>query len=90
MTFTRFSLMVSALLALAWATVGAGPTGPRLVRQDGTDDLDGVADLTHGVMKWSHGAFLYKDTGTVPPSFYTLGRDGQSNSPATTRQPAQE
>lgn len=83
MTFTRFSLMVSALLALAWATVGAGPTGPQIVRQGGTDNLDGVADLTHGVMKWSHGAFLYKDTGTTPPSFYTLGRDGQLIATAT-------
>jgi hypothetical protein len=49
--------------------------------------LHGIADSTHGQLKWGHGAFVYKDCGTYPPAFYTLDREGNWISSATFRAP---
>lgn len=87
MSLKRWLFTFSAVFALAWISTGADAPGIRLVRESGSDTLHGIADPTHGAMKWSHGAFLYKESGTYPPAFYTLDREGNWIYSATFRGP---
>src|SRR5580658_5021230 len=86
MSLRHWLLTFSAVFAIAWISVGADAPGIQLVRESGSDMLHGIANTTHGAMKWSHGAFLYKDS-TYPPAFYTLDREGNWISSATFRAP---
>jgi hypothetical protein len=80
-----FSFVLSGVFAFAWIA-GAADTGAlTAVRQSSTGSLDAVVDQSHGHLKWSHGMFLYMDSGVNarPPSFYTLDREGKLITSAT-------
>ena len=49
-------------------------------------NLDPVADRSRGSLKWSNGAFLFKEaTGAAAPIFHTLDREGRLVSSFTLR-----
>lgn len=78
MTFKCLALPFLGVLTFTLIVKGADAPGPKLASQASTDKLDGVADLTHGLLKWSHGAFLYMDaTGGVAPSILHPGSRGE-------------
>ncbi|MGI9074292.1 MAG: hypothetical protein ACR2JB_23935 [Bryobacteraceae bacterium] len=86
MSFRRLPVRFAGLLALTSLTAAVAEAfGPQLIAQTKIIALDSIVDRSHGAVKWSHGAFLYADLGAggVPPTFYTLDRDGRLLSSAT-------
>lgn len=77
---------ILSLSLLALAAVQAVPAEDvQLVPKATIPAVDGLADVTQGSIKWSHGAFLYHDSrnGGAPPTFLTLDRNGSAVSSAT-------
>jgi hypothetical protein len=87
MSLKRCALAFLVVFAFACVSFEADAPGIQLVRESGSDTLHGIADPTHGAIKWSHGAFLYGEFGTYPPAVYTLDREGNWISSATVRAP---
>ncbi len=54
----------------------AGIPALTLSPESGTFTLNGV-DYTHGVTKWTHGAFVYRTASQTVPTFYVLNRQGE-------------
>ncbi len=79
MILKRFPVGLAGLLAIAPVMVAAagGPV-PQIMVESKTITLDPIADQTRGATKWSHGAFLFQTVGAgLPPTFYTLDREGR-------------
>jgi len=75
MTATSFCRALSLTLS---AALTFADSATMLVKQTGTDMLDPHANPGYGVLKWSHGAFIYTDSESVPgPSLYVLNADGE-------------
>lgn len=75
MTFKPFVLLCSCVSVFTWMLAKADSPGFRLVRQDGTDQINPIRSNLN--MKWSHGAYIAMDwTAAQPPVFYTVDRDG--------------
>ncbi len=77
-TKTGLSLGVCLGLFLL-SNLGKSQTNtPRLTLSSrGSITLNGVADTTHGVIKWTHGAFLYQTLGEKLPTFDVLNPQGE-------------
>lgn len=81
MIFKRLPVALVVLTSLAAA---ADPAGQHILVQTKSIDLDPPADPHRGGMYWSHGAFLFETVSFgLPPTFYTLDREGRLLSSVT-------
>ncbi len=89
MSSKGLAIALTGLLASVPLTVAAAEAaGPQPLVQTKTIALDSLADQHRGEMKWSHGAFLFQALGVgLPPTFYTLDREGRLVSSATASMP---
>jgi hypothetical protein len=79
MNWKLISITFLGLSGVIWPAAEAPSI--QLKPQSSISALDAIADPTHGVLKWSNGAFLYMDAANgVPPAFHTLNRDGSLSS----------
>ena len=84
MTLLRASLAFALLSGTTGLIAVPGDSKPQLLLQGDLVNVDSIADLSHGFLKWSHGALLYVDARShSAPSFYTLDREGRLISSTT-------
>ncbi len=86
MDFTRSFAFCFGVFLFTLTSAGADAPGVKLEPRSRIDTMD---EVTHGDMRWTHGAFVYMDLGgsSLPPSFHVLDRDGQLISRATLNAP---
>ncbi len=91
MTFKCLAVAISGLLALALLTLAVtDAAAPQVMVQTNTIALDQLTDPHRGDMRWSHGAFLFETVSAgagLPPTFYTLDREGRLVSSVTVSMP---
>ena|ERR1700685_3461732 len=87
--YLRASLSLPTVFTLAFAApLRVDAFGPQLIPATRWSPWTESQTKTHGALKGSHGAFLYASLlGGMPPTVYTLDREGKMASSATLEVP---